>query len=158
MLDNYKRIYAIRDKKTNKLRNDLTNPKHLFWQKEKARNNVLELSKAENLEPVNFVLIDEKDIENYKEYFKEMKQKIKDLQDNRTIQFVEFNQTLGYIFEQVKKAGVSCQNCKYCKTVLKDGKEQKMCTYYLQRFNLPMEEITNLCEHLEINENVKRKN
>lgn len=148
--DNYNRVYAIKDTRTNKLRNDLTCPKHKYWQNIKHRDNVLNFASSKNLEPINYVLVDETDFENYKEYFLELKQKIENLQKNSSIQFVEFNQTLGEIFKQVKKAGISCKDCKYCKTVLKNGREQKMCTYYYQHHNLPMEEITNLCEHLEI--------
>ena len=120
-----------------------------IMQSKKNRDYNLKLL-GKGFKAIDYVLIEQNDFDNHLDYVNELQEREQNLKRNSIIQFSEFNKTLGYIFEQVKKAGVDCNNCKYCKTVLKDGKEQKMCTYYLQRFNLPMEEITNLCEHLEI--------
>ena len=64
-------IYAIRDKSTGKLVNNITNPKHKFWEKKgsaasaldrfnpRYHNQILgEPPKKENLEVVKFQLIE----------------------------------------------------------------------------------------------------
>lgn len=98
----------------------------------------------------DFVEIKENDFNNFISYVEELQQKYTNLQNGNLHNFIQYQQSIGQILKQVEKAGVNCEKCKYCQTVLKNGKEQKMCSYYLQKFNLPLEEIKSLCENLEI--------
>lgn len=98
----------------------------------------------------DIVEIRENDFNNFISYVEELQKKYTNLQDGNLHNFIQYQQSIGQILKQVEKAGVNCEKCKYCQTVLKNGKEQKMCSYYLQKFNLPLEEIKSLCENLEI--------
>ena len=53
-------LYGARDKKTNKLVSDITNPRHKFWESEKrcqaAINNFIRYSKKYDLELVKYEL------------------------------------------------------------------------------------------------------
>lgn len=57
------KVYAVRDKHSGKLVNDITNPKHKFWEKEKCCMDAINrynehLYKSYDLEMVTFELVE----------------------------------------------------------------------------------------------------
>lgn len=86
---------------------------------------------------------------DFMNYVKELQKKNKALKSSKVQNFIEYQQTLGLIFSEIEKSGINCENCKYCQTVIKDGKEEKMCVYYKQFFNLEIEKPMGLCENFK---------
>lgn len=103
----------------------------------------------------DLVEIKENNFDNFINYVEDLQKKCTNLQKNNLTNFIEYQQNIGQVLRQVEKLGITCENCKYCKTVLSNGKEQKCCIRYQQLYNLPIEKIKNLCEFLEIEDNAK---